>query len=230
MAIRKLCISRPKFPVSPWLTAGYCLYRWPSCGLHEPRHPWDVPPLSAFLSQLNFPCCCAAMADHSWHSPQPLRPQRLYLAHRCALARISFAFATHSASSQCTERSIPPLTIRPSYRFASYSGIPNPIRAPVKPPTAPPTPKPANAPTIGPAAINGPTPGIARAPIPANHPSVPPITAPEPAPAATPSGTFVVFLVAKSFDPTFSGRSTETSVLRKPACFRESTASSTLSR
>ena len=33
---------------------------------------------------------------------------------------------------------------------------------------------------MGPAAISGPAPGIANAPIPASHPSAPPITAPEP--------------------------------------------------
>src|ERR1700688_3451900 len=38
-----------------------------------------------------------------------------------------------------------------------------PISAPVSPPTAPPTPTPASAAIIGPAAINGPKPGIASA-------------------------------------------------------------------
>src|SRR6266481_2453229 len=61
--------------------------------------------------------------------------------------------------------------------------MPIPTRAPVIPPIAPPTPTPANVAIIGPAAISGPTPGIAKAPIPASNPSVPPNTAPVPPPA-----------------------------------------------
>ena len=49
-------------------------------------------------------------------------------------------------------------------------------------------PAPARAAMIGPAAMNGPRPGIASAPMPASHPRVPPTTAPEPAPVAAPSG------------------------------------------
>src|SRR4029453_13421207 len=67
-------------------------------------------------------------------------------------------------------RTLPSFT-RPSYRLASYSGMPMPTRAPTRPPTAPPTPRPASAPMIGPAAMNGPTPGIASAPMPPNKPS-----------------------------------------------------------
>src|SRR5262249_26770834 len=68
--------------------------------------------------------------------------------------------------SECTESRIPPLRMRPSYRFASYSGIPIPTSAPATPPTAPPTPIPASVATSGPAAMNGPSPGIASAPMP----------------------------------------------------------------
>src|ERR1700741_4149171 len=66
-------------------------------------------------------------------------------------------------------------------------------------PTAPPTPAPASAATIGPAAIKGPTPGMARAPIPTSHPSAPPNTAPELAPAAITSGALLDFTVFSSF-------------------------------
>jgi hypothetical protein len=52
--------------------------------------------------------------------------------------------------------------------------MPIPTSAPVRPPTAPPTPAPASAAIIGPAAMNGPRPGIASAPIPASHPKPPP--------------------------------------------------------
>src|ERR1043166_5340364 len=56
------------------------------------------------------------------------------------------------------------------------------------PPTAVPTPRPASAAMIGPAAMKGPTPGIAMAPIPANHPSTPPITPPVAAPEGASTG------------------------------------------
>jgi hypothetical protein len=71
--------------------------------------------------------------------------------------------------------------------LASYSGIPIPTSAPARPPTAPPTPAPARAATIGPAAMKGPTPGIANEPIPTSQPRIPPSTAPDPAPAVAPS-------------------------------------------
>src|SRR5687768_6925079 len=59
-----------------------------------------------------------------------------------------------------------------------------PTNTPSSPPSAPPAPAPARAATIGPAAINGPMPGIARAPIPASQPNVPPMAMPDVAPAA----------------------------------------------
>ena len=46
---------------------------------------------------------------------------------------------------------------------------------------------------IGPAAISGPTPGMASAPMPTSQPSVPPSSPPAPAPAVAPSGAFVFF-------------------------------------
>ena len=76
------------------------------------------------------------------------------------------------------------------------------------PPTAPPMPTPVKAAMIGPAAISGPTPGIANAPMPASQPSAPPTTAPDVAPVAMPSGALVPFSCAKSFVPTFSGSNT----------------------
>src|SRR5215831_687353 len=81
---------------------------------------------------------------------------------------------------------MPPFLILPSYRFASYSGIPTTIRLTAIPPTTPPAPTPARAARIGPAAIKGPIPGTAIAPIPASQPKTPPITAPVPAPAEAP--------------------------------------------
>jgi hypothetical protein len=98
--------------------------------------------------------------------------------------------------SQWTDSRVPPFLTRPSYLLASYSGIPMPTKAPTMPPTAPPTPRPARPAIMGPAAINGPTPGIARAPTPASTPSVPPIKPPVVTPAAVPSGAFVSFTCA----------------------------------
>src|SRR5438445_596973 len=66
--------------------------------------------------------------------------------------------------------------------------MPMPTRAPTRPPTAPPAPAPASVAMIGPAAMNGPTPGIARAPTPARRPRVPPITPPVTAPVVVPVG------------------------------------------
>ena len=50
---------------------------------------------------------------------------------------------------------------------------------------------------IGPAAMNGPTPGIASAPMPASSPSVPPMAPPAAAPVVVPSGALVCFSCAK---------------------------------
>src|SRR5277367_4110898 len=61
----------------------------------------------------------------------------------------SLAPATFSDVSQCTDNRIPPALMCPSYRLASYSGIPIPTSAPITPPTAPPTPSPASADTMG---------------------------------------------------------------------------------
>ena len=120
--------------------------------------------------------------------------------------------------------------MRPSYRLASYSGIPMPASAPMRPPSAPIAPAPASAATIGPAAINGPSPGIASAPMPVSQPRTPPAMPPAATPVVAPSGALVFFSCAKSLVPSFSGKSTEMSVLRKPALRRCSTASSTAAR
>jgi CheY-like chemotaxis protein len=52
------------------------------------------------------------------------------------------------------------------------------MRPPAIPPMAAPMATPLNAAMIGPAAMNGPTPGIASAPMPAIQPKAPPITPP----------------------------------------------------
>src|SRR5664279_587309 len=86
---------------------------------------------------------------------------------------MSLARAISFESSVWTEmRRLPALTL-PSYRLASISGMPRPINPPAIPPTAAPTAAPLNAATIGPAAMKGPTPGMANAPIPAIHPDAP---------------------------------------------------------
>jgi hypothetical protein len=79
---------------------------------------------------------------------------------------------------------------------------------------------------IGPAAMKGPTPGIARAPIPANNPSVPPTTAPVLTPAVTPSGAFVAFSVPISLEPRFSGIKAEIFEAKNPSLISLSVAKS----
>src|SRR5579862_509479 len=119
---------------------------------------------------------------------------------------------------------IPPLLTRPSYRLASYSGMPIPIRAPARPPTTPPTPRPARPAMIGPAAMNGPRPGITRAPTPISTPRPPPKTAPVLAPVVAPSGAFVAFSVTIGLEPGFSGNNTEISETKNPDATNESVA------
>ena len=76
-----------------------------------------------------------------------------------------------------------------------------------------PTPSPARVAIIGPAAMKGPSPGNASAPIPANHPKAPPIRTPEPAPAVAPSGAFVDFSVIRSLGPrAFRGTAAPTTI------------------
>src|ERR1700731_108808 len=81
----------------------------------------------------------------------------------------------------------------------------------------PPAAAPPRAARIGPAAMNGPPPGIAKLPIPTSHPRTPPATPPAATPVAAPSGALVCCSWAKSLVPSRSGRSTETSLLEKPA-------------
>src|ERR1700730_10558712 len=50
---------------------------------------------------------------------------------------VSLARVISSDVSQCTDSRTPPFLTRPSYRLASYSGIPIPTSAPTNPPTAP---------------------------------------------------------------------------------------------
>src|ERR1700730_214940 len=136
----------------------------------------------------------------------------------CAPSRlkISLALSTSLLSSVWTEMSTLPLRILPSYCLASYSGIPRPTSVPVRPPAAAPTAAPARAAIIGPAAMNGPTPGIASAPIPTSHPNPPPSKPPAPAPVAAPSGAFVCCSWAKSRVPPLSGNRTEMSFPENP--------------
>src|ERR1039457_2514428 len=148
-----------------------------------------------------------------------------------AALRTSLARLISSAVSQCTESRISPFCRRPSYLLASNSGIPMPIKAPVTPPTAPPTPNPARPAMMGPAAMNGPRPGIAKSPTPARRPNVPPITPPAVTPTVVPSGAFVSFSVPMFFvPPRLSGKSTEMSEVGKPARTSESIALSTAIR
>ena len=91
-----------------------------------------------------------------------------------------------------------------------------PTSAPTNPPTAPPTPRPASAAMIGPAAMNGPRPGIASAPMPASRPSVPPSAPPAATPVVVPSGALVFFSCAKSFVPCVIGHEHRDVVVREP--------------
>lgn len=61
------------------------------------------------------------------------------------------------------------------------------------PPTVAPAAAPLRAAMSGPAAIKGPTPGIANAPIPASRPKVPPRMPPVATPVMAPSGALVFF-------------------------------------
>src|SRR5260370_2710540 len=92
-----------------------------------------------------------------------------------------------------------------------------PTSAPISPPTAPPTPTPAKAPIIGPAAMSGPTPGIARDPIPASQPGAPPSKPPVLAPVAVPSGPFVFFSCSHSLLPALFGLRTGLRLFRSLA-------------
>src|SRR5580704_3492233 len=140
-------------------------------------------------------------------------------------SRIFFARSRSLLSSVWMDnRMLPSLTL-PSYRFASYSGMPIPISAPVRPPAAAPPAAPAKAAMIGPAAMKTPSPGIAKAPIPTIQPSAPPRTAPLAPPVAAPSGALVCCSCAKSLLPCLSGKRTEMSFSVKPAALRLSAMS-----
>src|SRR4051794_35568773 len=91
------------------------------------------------------------------------------------------------------------------------------------PPAVAPTAAPLSAAMIGPAAMNGPTPGMASAPMPASRPSTPPVTPPVAAPVVAPSGALVAFTCPMSCLPSVSGSNTEISELANPADCRRST-------
>lgn len=100
-----------------------------------------------------------------------------------------------------------------------------PTRAPANPPTVPPNAAPLSAAIIGPAAMKGPTPGMARAPIPTSQPN----PAPTATPATAPSGALVFFSCAKFFVLPLSGKSTEMSFEENPAALRSATIRSACS-
>ena len=72
-----------------------------------------------------------------------------------------------------------------------------PTSAPTNPPTAPPTPTPASPAMIGPAAINGPRPGIANAPMPKPGPQGSPNHAPSGRARGCSFGGLGIFLVCE---------------------------------
>src|SRR5262249_57810883 len=90
-------------------------------------------------------------------------------------------------------------------------------RRALHPPAAPQTATPERVAKVGPAAISGPRPGIAKAPIPASQPSAPPRIAPAPAPVVAPSGALVAFSCPRSRVPPRSGARIEISLDEKPA-------------
>src|SRR4029450_8411103 len=104
--------------------------------------------------------------------------------------------------------------------------MPAPTSAPLSPPTAAPTAAPLRAAMIGPAAMKGPRPGIARAPMPASQPSAPPTTAPALPPVVAPSGALLAPSCPRSRRPVVSGNSTEMSSCEKPAARRSLTTAS----
>jgi len=69
---------------------------------------------------------------------------------------------------------------------------------------------------MGPAAMNGPSPGMANPPTPASKPSVPPIAPPAVTPVAVPSGAFVCFSCANCSELWLSGNRTEISSYENP--------------
>jgi hypothetical protein len=101
-------------------------------------------------------------------------------------------------------------------------GMPMPIKAPTRPPAVAPTAAPLKAAMIGPAAIKGPSPGMAKAPMPASHPRAA-NDSPGSSAVRAPSGAFVPFSKAKSRVPALSGSNTEISSLENPAARKWST-------
>src|SRR5207245_1141998 len=76
---------------------------------------------------------------------------------------------------------------------------------------------PLSAAIMGPAAMNGPRPGMASIPTPASQPKPPHNAPPTRPPAVAPSGALVWCSWAKSFVPVLSGSSAEISLLEKSA-------------
>jgi len=65
---------------------------------------------------------------------------------------------------------------------------------------------------------DGPTPGMASAPIPASQPSAPPIAPPVPAPVTAPSGAFCLLLMCKISAPLFVGKKHRNVIMLKAGC------------
>ncbi len=82
---------------------------------------------------------------------------------------------------------------------------------------------------MGPAAINGPTPGMANAPMPARRPSAPPTKPPAPTPATAPSGALVLCSWAKSIVPCLLGKRMDISKGAKPTRWSSRTTRSACS-
>ena len=115
------------------------------------------------------------------------------------------ACVTASDLSQWTETKIPPLARRPSYLFASYSGMPAPIRAPVIPPTTPSHAESGERSHERARSNEWTDARYGQRSDVASHHRAPPIKTPELAPAVTPSGALLDLSVVNSLGPRFPG-------------------------
>ena len=113
------------------------------------------------------------------------------------------AFRVQSESSQWTDRRIPPSLTRPS-TFGFVLRNTHPDQSSSDPSKGAAYTHACKCGHDSAGSENGPSPGMANAPMPTSQPKAPPTTAPVPAPVAAPSGALVFFSWAKSFVPTFS--------------------------
>ena len=114
-------------------------------------------------------------------------------------------------SSECTdEQQVVPCAAGLRIASPRIREMPTPTSAPMVTPPAPaPRPHPPAPQRCGPAAMNGPIPGMPRAPMPISQPRTPPTTAPALAPVAAPSGAFVCASCASDLLPGVSCINTE---------------------